>query len=80
MTRHYSTRDFFRNTPNALLARYFKARGVLQDYDFTAIKESKVDGVDVCSASDSCRGELQMANRSNAFKCHPHGAYLVGLL
>ena len=40
MTRHYSTRDFFRNTPNALLARYFKARGVLQDFDFTAIKEA----------------------------------------
>jgi hypothetical protein len=38
MTRHYSTRKFFRNTPNALLARYFKARGVLQDFDFTAIK------------------------------------------
>ena len=30
MTTHYSTKGFFRNTPNALLARYFKARGVLQ--------------------------------------------------
>ena len=27
MTRHYSTRDFFRQMPNALLARYFQARG-----------------------------------------------------
>ena len=27
LTRHYSTRDFFRQTPNALLARYFQARG-----------------------------------------------------
>ncbi len=45
MTRHYSTRDFFRNMPNALLARYFAARGVLQDFDFTAIKETKIDGL-----------------------------------
>jgi hypothetical protein len=29
MAKHYSTKDFFRNTPNTLLARYFKARGVL---------------------------------------------------
>ncbi len=45
MTRHYSTRDFFRNTPNALLSCYFKARGVLQDFDFTAIKETKIDAL-----------------------------------
>ena len=29
MARHYSTRDFFRQMPNALLARYFQARGLL---------------------------------------------------
>jgi hypothetical protein len=45
MTRHYSTRDFFRNTPNALLAHYFNARGVLQDFDFSAIKETKIDAL-----------------------------------
>ena len=27
MGRHYSTRDFFRQMPNRLLARYFTARG-----------------------------------------------------
>lgn len=43
MTRHYSPRDFFRNTPNAMLARYFAARGVLQDFDFAAIKETKIE-------------------------------------
>ena len=43
MTRHYSPRDFFRNTPNALLARYFAAREVLQDFDFAAIKETKIE-------------------------------------
>lgn len=43
MTRHYSPRDFFRNAPNALLARYFAARDVLQDFDFTAIKETRIE-------------------------------------
>lgn len=45
MTRHSSTRDFFRNTPSALLARYFKARGVLQDFDFAGIKETRIDAL-----------------------------------
>ncbi len=27
MARHYSTRSFFRQVPNALLARYFEERG-----------------------------------------------------
>ena len=29
MARHYTTRDFFRQMPNTLLARYFQGRGVL---------------------------------------------------
>ncbi len=37
MTRHYSTRDVFRQMPNALLARYFAESAVLQDFDFPAI-------------------------------------------
>lgn len=43
MARHYSTKDFFRQMPNALLARYFAARGVLQGFDFGAMKETKVE-------------------------------------
>lgn len=43
MSRHYSTRDFFRSMPNALLARYFAARGVLEDFDFAAMKETKIE-------------------------------------
>lgn len=43
MTRHYSTKDFFRQMPNALLARYFHARGLFADLDFTAMKEAKPD-------------------------------------
>jgi hypothetical protein len=38
MGRHYSTRDFFRQMPNRLLARYFEGRGVLAGLDFAAMK------------------------------------------
>lgn len=41
MGHHYSTREFFRQMPNRLLARYFAARNVLTDLDFGALKESK---------------------------------------
>ncbi len=41
MARHYSTKDFFRQMPNALLARYFQGRGLFGDLDFTAMKEGK---------------------------------------
>jgi hypothetical protein len=43
MTRHYSTKEFFRQMPNALLARYFQARGLFGDIDFTRMKETKPD-------------------------------------
>jgi hypothetical protein len=41
MGRHYSAREFFRQMPNMLLARYFAARGVLADLDFAALSEAK---------------------------------------
>ena len=41
MGRHYSTRDFFRQMPNAMLGRYFEARGVLAEVDFAALKEAR---------------------------------------
>jgi len=34
MARHYSTKDFFRQMPNALLARNFEGREVFGDLDF----------------------------------------------
>ena len=37
MPRHYSSKDFFRQMPNALLARYFDARGLLAEMDFAAM-------------------------------------------
>ncbi len=45
MARHYSTRDFFRQMPNALLARYFAAHGVLAGLDFAALKETRIEPV-----------------------------------
>ena len=43
MARQYSTKDFFRQMPNALLARYFQGRGLFGDVDFATIKETKPD-------------------------------------
>ena len=45
MARHYSTRDFFRQMPNALLARYFVGRGVFGELDFVAMPETKPDAL-----------------------------------
>lgn len=43
MTRHYSTKDFFRQMPNALLARYFQGRKLFGDIDFAGMKETQPD-------------------------------------
>ncbi|MBN1548945.1 MAG: hypothetical protein JW902_20005 [Syntrophaceae bacterium] len=43
MARQYSTRSFFRQMPNALLARYFRERGLFGEIDFPAMKEGKPD-------------------------------------
>ncbi len=45
MTRHYSTKDFFRQIPNALLARYFQGREVFGELDFVAMKEGRPDAL-----------------------------------
>jgi len=45
MARHYTTRDFFRQMPNRLLARYFEGRGVLAGLDFAAMKETQTEGL-----------------------------------
>ncbi|WGS83803.1 hypothetical protein [Methylomonas sp. UP202] len=45
MPRHYTTRDFFRQMPNALLARFFQERGLLLDFDFAAMPDSKPDAL-----------------------------------
>lgn len=43
MARHYTTKDFFRQMPNALLARYFLGRELFADLDFSTMKETKPD-------------------------------------
>lgn len=43
MGRHYTTRYFFRQMPNALLARFFHARGLFHDLDFAAMKETRIE-------------------------------------
>jgi hypothetical protein len=45
MGRHYSTRDFFRQMPNRLLARYFEGRGALAQVDFATLKEGKPEAL-----------------------------------
>ena len=45
MARHYATRDFFRQMPNQLLARYFHARGVFDDLDIAALPEPQPDAL-----------------------------------
>jgi len=45
MARHYSTRDFFRQMPNRLLARYFQEQGIFSELDFGAMKETQPDGL-----------------------------------
>jgi hypothetical protein len=45
MTRHYSTKHFLRQMPNALLARYFNARRLFGDLDFSTMKEGRPDAL-----------------------------------
>ena len=45
MARHYSTKDFFRQMPNRLLARYFQERGLFSELNFAAMKETKPDAL-----------------------------------
>lgn len=43
MARHYSSKDFFRQMPNAHLSRYFQERGLFADINFSTMKEGKPD-------------------------------------
>ena len=60
MARHYSTRDFFRQMPNALLARYFHARRLLTDLDFAGLKETQPNELFAAwlSLPDAVRNEV----------------------
>ena len=43
MASHYSTRSFFRQMPNDLLARYFKRRGLFEELDIARLDETRPD-------------------------------------
>lgn len=60
MAQHYSTKHFFRQMPNALLARYFHARGLFGDLDFSAMKETQPEALFAAwlDLPDSQRNEM----------------------
>lgn len=41
MSKNYTIRDFFRQMPNAMLARYFDAKGIAHDLDLKGLSETK---------------------------------------
>lgn len=43
MSKTYTIKDFFRQMPNALLARYFERRGIAHGLDVAAMSEAKPD-------------------------------------
>jgi hypothetical protein len=45
VARHYTTKDFFRQMPNALLARFFQKRDLLMEFDFASMPEGKPDAL-----------------------------------
>ena len=45
MSRHYSTRSFFRQVPNNLLVRYFKGRGLFGELNFGEMSRDQPGGV-----------------------------------
>ena len=45
MARHYSTTNFFRQMPNALLTRYFNGKGLLANLDLAGMSETKPDAL-----------------------------------
>jgi hypothetical protein len=53
VARHFSTREFFRQMRNALLARYFQERNALADLDFAAMKETQPETLSVSNLNHS---------------------------
>ena len=45
MVQPYSSWDFFRRMPNALLARYFQGKGLFGELDFGAMKQTRPDAL-----------------------------------
>jgi hypothetical protein len=45
MARNYSPKSFFRHAPNAMLVMYFAKHGVLSEYDFSDVSETKIEPI-----------------------------------
>ena len=51
MARYYTTKEFFRQMPIALLARYFQGQGLFGDLDFSAMKDGKDRWLEIAPAA-----------------------------
>jgi hypothetical protein len=51
LARQYSPRNFLRQAPNALLARYFHERGLLTEFDIASLPETDIQPLFDASAS-----------------------------
>lgn len=75
MARHYSTRDFFRQMPNSLFARYFQTHRLFAHVDFPAMPEG--DPADLFSAwlilPDAQRNEIDAELRDIFAMCCEKG-------
>ena len=45
MAAQYSNRHFFRKTPNHSLARFYEAKGIQLEVDFSQLKENDADAL-----------------------------------
>lgn len=79
MASHYSTRDFFRQMPNALLGRYFNERGLFHDLDLAAMKEGKPDKLFEAwlMLPDARRTELEAELRDIFSLCNEKGVIAI---
>ncbi len=79
MSRHYSTKDFFRQMPNVLLARYFQRRGLFDDFDFLAMKEGKPDALFTAwlGLPDGRRNEMEAEFRDISAMCCEKGSLAI---
>ncbi|NMM29173.1 MAG: hypothetical protein HHJ12_18330 [Glaciimonas sp.] len=61
MARNYSPKSFFRHAANAMLVRYFAKVGVLTEYDFSQVSETKIEPIYQAwlSLPDTQRGEME---------------------
>ena len=67
MARHYTARDFFRQMPNRLLARYFRAHGVFADLDIArGVAEPDALLAAWLALGDAAREEMDAAFRDIA--------------